>query len=825
MPNDYISQVDVDGTTYDIKDTTSGYISTVVDTYSSTGSDAVSGKAVNAALQTLDSSVSAESGKAISSITITDGKISASTKISIPSDPMIFKGTIGQSGGSGTISAVPTSGVTIGDTYKIIEEDKSISASASATGSAVTAKIGDTIIATATTPLWVVIPSGDEPSGTVTSVAVSNATNGGLSVTGSPITSSGTISIGHSNVLSSAQTTSAVYPIKIDKNGHISYYGSAVTSMTPTSHTHGNITNGGDITTTTTIASGDRLVINDESASKIDNSSITFGSSTTTFLANNGTWQTPQTSGSSIFIVTTEDGDSVDHDLTEIIEAVEDGGVVYLYVTDITVLPSDIQEYLQGADLFLSLISASSSNAQFSTSLYAGDDEVLCIYAEVDDNGAVAFTLAKSITPVSTYSSTGISAVNGTAVNAALQTLDSSITAETGKAISAVTITDGKISAHTKVNVGETNTVTDIQVNGTSVLSSKIANLVTNTAYNSSSNKIATMSDIPTITSSYSSSGTNAVNGTAVNAALQTLDSSITAETGKAISAITITDGKIASSSKISVPTVTSSYSSSGTDPVNGTAVNAALQTLDSSITAESNKAISAITITDGKIASSSKISVPTKTSDITNDSGYLTSYTETDPTVPSWAKASTKPSYTASEVGAVPTTRTVNGKALSSDISLTASDVSATGIFDGAGPSANETLISKLYMEDLGSSQGSIVGLKTKFNLLWTNSAPASSFSSQTVEVDLSEYEFVLICCRGYRTQNANRPDQWNLIKVGQSVPQELRSSYGMPNRTNVNRIVESTSSSGIVFGAGYGNTAGTADTSACIPLYIVGF
>lgn len=55
-----------------------------------------------------------------------------------------------------------------------------------------------------------------------------------------------------------------------------------------------------------------------------------------------------------------------------------------------------------------------------------------------------------------------------------------------------------------------------------------------------------------------------------------------------------------------------------------------------------------------------------------------LQSYTETDPTVPSWAKQSTKPSYTASEVGAVPTSRTVNGKALSSNISLSASDVGA---------------------------------------------------------------------------------------------------------------------------------------------------
>lgn len=42
------------------------------------------------------------------------------------------------------------------------------------------------------------------------------------------------------------------------------------------------------------------------------------------------------------------------------------------------------------------------------------------------------------------------------------------------------------------------------------------------------------------------------------------------------------------------------------------------------------------------------------------------------------WAKASTKPSYSASEVGAVPTSRTVNGKALSANISLSASDVGA---------------------------------------------------------------------------------------------------------------------------------------------------
>ena len=42
----------------------------------------------------------------------------------------------------------------------------------------------------------------------------------------------------------------------------------------------------------------------------------------------------------------------------------------------------------------------------------------------------------------------------------------------------------------------------------------------------------------------------------------------------------------------------------------------------------------------------------PTKVSQLQNDCGYITGYTETDPTVPAWAKKSTKPSYTASEVG-----------------------------------------------------------------------------------------------------------------------------------------------------------------------------
>ena len=44
---------------------------------------------------------------------------------------------------------------------------------------------------------------------------------------------------------------------------------------------------------------------------------------------------------------------------------------------------------------------------------------------------------------------------------------------------------------------------------------------------------------------------------------------------------------------------------------------------------------------------------VPTNVSAFNNDAGYLTSYTESDPTVPAWAKAANKPSYTPSEIGA----------------------------------------------------------------------------------------------------------------------------------------------------------------------------
>ena len=66
-------------------------------------------------------------------------------------------------------------------------------------------------------------------------------------------------------------------------------------ARTPTSHTHGNITNGGALQTTDiTIASGDKLVVTDSSDSnKVARASISFdGSTTTQALTKAGTWAT-----------------------------------------------------------------------------------------------------------------------------------------------------------------------------------------------------------------------------------------------------------------------------------------------------------------------------------------------------------------------------------------------------------------------------------------------------------------------------------------------------------------------------------------------------
>lgn len=95
-----------------------------------------------------------------------DAKISSSIAAS---DAMVFKGTLGT---NGTATALPTSSVVIGDTYKVITQ-VSVAADNSYTGDAVTAKVGDLVVAMSKDPKWIVVPSGNE---TVTTVKYSTTT-------------------------------------------------------------------------------------------------------------------------------------------------------------------------------------------------------------------------------------------------------------------------------------------------------------------------------------------------------------------------------------------------------------------------------------------------------------------------------------------------------------------------------------------------------------------------------------------------------------------------------------------------------------------------
>lgn len=123
---------------------------------------------------------------------------------------MIFRGSLGA---DGTVTTLPTaSESTVGDVYKVIT---------AGTYNSQAAKIGDLFIGTEvtgtpTTYAWTLIPSGDEPSGTVTSVS----TGVGLTTAdGSPITSSGTIK---ANLTSeTALTGDGVTSVGVDNSGHL----------------------------------------------------------------------------------------------------------------------------------------------------------------------------------------------------------------------------------------------------------------------------------------------------------------------------------------------------------------------------------------------------------------------------------------------------------------------------------------------------------------------------------------------------------------------------------------------------------------------------
>ena len=131
------------------------------------------------------------------------------TAISNLPDPMVFKGSLGT---GGTITALPVDGsANIGDTYKVIT---------AGTYASKAAKIGDTFICltkTSSANTWELIPSGDEPNGTVTSITLKATSPIAIDST-SAITTSGTRTLSHAN---SGVTAGTYKSVTVNETGHV----------------------------------------------------------------------------------------------------------------------------------------------------------------------------------------------------------------------------------------------------------------------------------------------------------------------------------------------------------------------------------------------------------------------------------------------------------------------------------------------------------------------------------------------------------------------------------------------------------------------------
>ena len=128
------------------------------------------------------------------------------------SHAMIFMGTLGT---NGTVTSLGSAqAATLGQAYKVIT---------AGTYGGVAAKVGDMIVCgepTSGTYQWILIPSGDEPSGTVTSIATTDGLTGGT------ITSSGTLKanlVSYTKNANAATTTvsTGVFPVSLDKDGKL----------------------------------------------------------------------------------------------------------------------------------------------------------------------------------------------------------------------------------------------------------------------------------------------------------------------------------------------------------------------------------------------------------------------------------------------------------------------------------------------------------------------------------------------------------------------------------------------------------------------------
>ena len=132
------------------------------------------------------------------------------------------------------------------------------------------------------------------------------------------------------------------------------------------------------------------------------------------------------------------------------------------------------------------------SNADYATLVSTGTVTIGGVTLTYDPDN-VYITPEENATP----SSDGLmSAIDKTKLDSIVNQSSYSAKGSSTKVPQITTNTWGQVTGITEVNIAFP--VTDVKINNTSIVSSGVANFATNTAYNASTNKIATMSDLPT---------------------------------------------------------------------------------------------------------------------------------------------------------------------------------------------------------------------------------------------------------------------------------------------------------------------------------------
>lgn len=536
-------------------------------------------------------------------------------------NPMIFKGSLGT---GGTITALPTAATSNeGYTYKVITNG---------TYGGQSAKIGDTFISDGTQ--WIYIPSGDEPSGTVTSVGAQGVSGSHISVTNSPITTSGTLSIGIENGYSipsvANQTTwsSAIRGLTIDS---FSNPGVGATSLTPDNNK--NVT----------------LYLDD-------------------VFSYNNKLQLLNANGDAInYITVAQDAES---------------GV------------TSNQALITGGYLNQVLPSTSLSN-NYAPSTDTNENLIL----EAGDTYEEAFAkLEKTINDNETITATALTDLDGR-----IPTKTSDLTNDSGFITSVpVTSVNGQTGA---VNLTIPSAVTESTVSGWGF--TKNAGTVTGITMNGASKGTSGVVDLGTVLTSFTET-----DPTVQSWAKKAIGFGSSAYNGELMFANTFmnnwaNNGYVISLKNGENSAITNIYTSSNIISNSGERWDRAddyslitTKAIKDKIDVKYTKPSAGIPASD--LASAVQTSLGLADT-------ALQSFTETDPTVPAWAKAANKPTYTASEVGALPDTTVI--PAAPGTLNTTATTAQST--------SSSEALSGNITLHKVAKTgtYGDLIGAKTKLS------------------------------------------------------------------------------------------------------------